>query len=152
MSVSVPKSLLVLGLIFGVWWMTQPHDPPEDQDADGATVESASGGLDPTMRGRLELAVVSAANAAECGTTDVGYGYRDPEDAPGHLVALMRSATGPTPAVTSAGTPVVEYVLERPEGAWQVAVRLDAEGPTLVIEGYGADLERPLFTRRIPCS
>jgi hypothetical protein len=145
---------MVLALVFGVWWLTQPHDPPEDPTSTGGSVEATpEGGLDPVMRGRLELAVTSAANAAECGYTEVGFGYRDPEEAPRHLVALMRSATGPTPEVSSAGVPMVEYVLDRPQSAWQVAVRLvEAEGPTLVIEGYGADLEEPIFTRSVPCS
>ena len=148
MTVTAPRSLLVLALIFGVWWLTRPHGPPVDPEAP----TTAETGLDRVMVGKLELAVTSAANAAECGYTEVGAGYREPAEAPGRLVALMRSASGPPPEVASAGEPMVEYVLDGPEQAWQVAVHLDPDGSDLVIDGYGPDLSDPMFSRRIPCS
>jgi hypothetical protein len=146
MTITIPKLALVLAVLFGVWWLFQPHEPPAAEDPTGA-----SAGLDPAMRARLELAVTSAANAAECGRTEVGYGSRTPAEAVRHLVALMASASAPLPGEQPTGGPGVEYVIDRPTGAWQVAVRVDAEG-NLAIDGYGADLERPLFSRRVPCS
>lgn len=148
MTLTAPKSLLlILALLFGGWWMTRDHGPPTDPDAP----PSAEAGLDRVMVGKLELAVTSTANAAECGYTEVGYGYREPAEAPGHLVALMRSASGPPPP-PSTGEPMVEYVVDGPQQPWQVAVHLDPEGPTLVIDGYGPDLAEPMFSRRVPCS
>lgn len=152
-KLTVPRFVLVLAFIFGAWWLTRPHGPPDDG---AVTPEAGTSGVDGdgdrAMRARLELAVTSAANAAECGYTTVGNGYREPDEAAAHLVALMRSASAPPPGAPPTGAPSVTYVLDRPQGAWQVAVRLEAEGPTLVIEGYGPDLEVPLLRRRVPCS
>ena len=151
MSISVPKSILVLAFIFAIWWLTRQSGPPDDPTR-GASAPTATEGLDRSMNARLELAVMSAANAAECGYSEIGLGYREPEEAAGHLVALMRSASGEPLDVPNAGEPMVGYVLDNPERPWQVAIHLDENGPALMIEGFGPDLRDPLFTQRVPCS
>lgn len=150
MSISIPKSAVVLVLLGGVWWLSRGGgDAPEN--AGGAPGAEAPSAMSEAMRSQLELAVTSTVNAAECGATDVGYDRRTPEEAARRLVALMKSASAAPGGEEPPPGTAVDYVEDRPGAAWQVAVRPDSAGTALLVEGYGTDLSTPLFTRRAPC-
>lgn len=151
MSISIPKTAVVVLLLGGVWWVSRdarsgPDDPSVSPGAEAPSEVSRA------MRSRLELAVTSAAHAAECGSTEVGYDRRTPEEAARRLVALMASASaGPGGEPPPPGTSI-DYVEDLPGAPWQVAVRPDSAAEALLIEGYGTDLSTPLFRQRVPCS
>lgn len=150
MSITIPRTAVILVLLGGVWWLARDGEGAGDGE-DGASASAPAAAATEAMRSRLELAVTSAANAAECGFTEVGYDRRTPEEGARRLVALMKSASaGPAGEEPRPGTDV-DYVEDRPGAPWQVAVRPSAEGDALLIEGYGTDLSEPLAERRVEC-
>lgn len=153
MSLSISKSAVILVLLGGVWWLSQDGGASGDEASAELATARVSSAAARAMHAKLELAVTSAANAADCGYTEVGYGHRTPGEAALHLVALMKSASAPAPGdePPPPGTEV-DYVEGLPGAAWQVAIRADTADGVLIIEGYGPDLSEPLLTRRVRCT
>lgn len=149
MSISPSKSVAILLLLGGFWWFTQREANAPRRSA--ATMSPEVAAAHRVMRPRLELAMTSAVNVAECGTSDVGYTSRTPDQAARHLVALMGSASAAPRGFEPPPGRTVSFAEGLPGTPWQVTVNVAPDSSALVIEGFGTDLSRPLVTRRVPC-
>ncbi len=99
----------------------------------------------------LKMAVLTAANAVECGYSQVGYGFTEPKDAAKKLVQTMNTAIAPLPGDPKVPGPNIVYVLGKVSEPWQVAVFLDEKTHLLKIEGYGANVTTPVSTQAVSC-
>lgn len=149
--------IAVAAAVLAAWLFARRGEAPgEGAGAEAAEAVEEAAPAAPATRenarlAELEMAVSAALGNAECGYSEVGYAYRAPDEATGHLVRRMKSAAGVAGAGGPRGT-AIDYVEGRPSRAWQVAIRLSPDGRGLLIEGYGNDLSEPLVSRRVPCS
>ena len=143
------KANLTLGLAVGAFGLLivlgRPQAEEEPVEVDEVEVSAPSDGLARARRNSLEMAVLSAVGNADCGFTEIGYGFRSPDDEAERLVDLMNSASAPAPPDG------ITYVLGRPRQPWQVAVRPDSAANLIAIEGYGAEVDRPVVSERVSC-
>ena len=45
----------------------------------------------------------------------------------------------------------IPYTINKPTGSWQVVLIPDDANQLIRVQGYGASLEQPLMTKKIPC-
>jgi len=102
---------------------------------------------------RLERAVM-AVEGTFSSMTDAGYIEWTPTKAAIELVRTMTAAEKLTPEEAKefglrASPAPTRYVIGKPTGPWQVVLLPDEAHKLVRVEGYGADVERPLIVRQI---